>query len=78
MITRPDVPLLGINTDPSRSMGILCGKFLYKDRSSAKHIEKIFNQIEDEKFTFKLRKRMNCKITRSADEESSSGSEGRN
>lgn len=39
MIDNSNVPILGINTDPGRSLGILCGKFLYKERSSAKHIE---------------------------------------
>jgi len=43
MMVDSTIPLLGINTDPSRSLGILCGKFLYKERSSKKHIEKIFN-----------------------------------
>jgi hypothetical protein len=47
MMQSPDVPLLGINTDPDRSMGILCGKFLFKKRSSEKHIEKIFKQLEE-------------------------------
>ena len=50
MMQSPDVPLLGINTDPDRSMGILCGKFLFKKRSSEKHIEKIFKQLEEQKF----------------------------
>jgi len=30
MIHNPHVPLLGINTDPGRSLGVLCGKFIYK------------------------------------------------
>ena len=47
MMTNPDIPLLGINTDPDRSMGILCGKFIFKNRSSEKHIEKIFHQLEE-------------------------------
>lgn len=50
MMDNPDVPLLGINTDPGRSLGILCSKFLYKERSSPAHIAKIFDQIESGKF----------------------------
>ena len=65
MIDNCHVPLLGINTDPSRSLGILCGKFLYKERSSKKHIEKIFNQIEEERFSYNYRQRMNCQFIRS-------------
>lgn len=43
MIDDPNVALLGVNTDPGRSLGILCGKFLYKERSSEKHINKTFD-----------------------------------
>jgi NAD kinase len=46
MIPNSSIPLLGINTDPGRSLGILCSKFLYKERSSDKQIEKIFMQLE--------------------------------
>lgn len=42
MIDNPFVPLLGINSDPGRSLGMLCGKFLYKHRSKKKHIDRIF------------------------------------
>mmetsp|Transcript_29572 Transcript_29572/g.45093 ORF Transcript_29572/g.45093 Transcript_29572/m.45093 type:complete len:98 (+) Transcript_29572:348-641(+) len=62
MILSNDVPLLGINTDPGRSLGILCGKFLYKERSSRKYIERIFNQLDDESFQWMNRLRMNVKI----------------
>jgi NAD kinase len=47
MIKSRDVPILGINTDPGRSLGILCSKFLYKDRSSKEHIGRIFSQLEE-------------------------------
>lgn len=30
MIYDPELPILGVNTDPGRSLGILCGKFIYK------------------------------------------------
>lgn len=50
MMDNAAVPLLGINTDPGRSLGILCSKFLYKERSSPNHIAKIFDQIERGKF----------------------------
>lgn len=55
MIDDPNVALLGVNTDPGRSLGILCGKFLYKERSSAKHINKTFDQLEDQKFSWFVR-----------------------
>lgn len=55
MMDNPDVPLLGINTDPGRSLGILCSKFLYKERSSPNHIAKIFDQIENGKFQWMIR-----------------------
>lgn len=45
MIESCDTPLVGINTDPGRSLGILCSKFLYKDRTQPAHIEKIFVQL---------------------------------
>ena len=47
MVTNAETPMLGINTDPGRSLGILCGKFLYAENSSEAHIEKIFKQIEE-------------------------------
>lgn len=43
MITNCKTPILGINTDPGRSLGILCSKFLYKDRSKDSAIHKIFD-----------------------------------
>jgi len=66
MIDNNNLPLLGINTDPGRSLGILCSKFLYKERSSPKHIQKIFSQIEQQQFTWMHRQRMNCRITPNA------------
>jgi NAD kinase len=55
MMDNSEVPLLGINTDPARSLGILCSKFLYKERSSPKHIAKIFDQLEEGKFSWMIR-----------------------
>ena len=43
MIENSQQPLLGINTDPGRSLGILCAKFLYKNRSKESDINKIFD-----------------------------------
>ena len=60
MIDDPNIALLGVNTDPGRSLGILCSKFLYKERSSAKHINKTFDQLEQQKFSWFVRQRMNC------------------
>ncbi len=42
MIESDQIPILGINTDPSRSLGNLCNKFLYKERTKEKHIDKLF------------------------------------
>ena len=43
MILNDKVPLLGINSDPKRSSGVLCGKNMFKNRSSEKHIKRIFD-----------------------------------
>ena len=43
MIENNKVPILGINTDPARSLGILCSKFLYKDRINEKRLNKILD-----------------------------------
>ena len=52
-------------------MGILCAKFLYKNRSKESNIHKIFDQIENMQFQWMFRQRLNCKITQSIyDEES--------
>ena len=62
MIDCNKVPLLGINTDPGRSLGILCSKFLYKERSSKTYIDRLFQQLEEGSFEWMHRQRMNCKI----------------
>jgi NAD+ kinase len=54
-VTSINTPMLGINTDPQRSLGILCGKFLYKQNITEKHIEKIFKQLEESKFSWLFR-----------------------
>jgi NAD+ kinase len=64
MVVDPELPMLGINTDPGRSLGILCGKFIYKQRSQKKHIEKIFTQIEEQKYTWLYRQRIMLQIDR--------------
>ena len=33
MIEDCNTPILGVNSDPGRSLGILCSKFLYKNRT---------------------------------------------
>ena len=63
MIESSTTPLLGINTDPGRSLGILCAKFLYKNRSKESDINKIFDQLEQKQFEWMFRQRLNCKIT---------------
>jgi len=41
MIESDQIPILGINTDPSWSLGNLCNRFLYKERTKKKHIDKL-------------------------------------
>jgi NAD kinase len=43
MVCESEVPMLGINTDPGRSLGILCSKFLYKDRLKEQSMHKMFD-----------------------------------
>lgn len=41
-IENPDLPILGINTDPSRSTGHLCNQKIYNEKKE-KQIENIFD-----------------------------------
>lgn len=43
MIEDIKTPILGVNTDPGRSLGILCSKFLYKNRTRKVQINRIFD-----------------------------------
>lgn len=63
MMPDNSVPMLGINTDPGRSLGILTSKFLYKERTKPKNIHKIVDQLEEGEFRWAERQRAMCKIT---------------
>ena len=50
-IETPDLPILGINTDPSRSTGHLCNQKILNEKKE-KQIENIFDQLEKENFEY--------------------------
>lgn len=57
MIKTPSLPILGINTDPSRSAGALTTRkipFNFKE----KEIKKIFTHLDRENFEFFNRQRL--------------------
>ena len=57
MIRNRHLPVLGVNTDPSRSIGCLCNKrIFYDDRKN--QIERMFRYIEQENFEFFYRHRL--------------------
>lgn len=58
MIENTDVPILGLNTDPSRSIGFLCNNKIYNDMKE-KQIERIFDNLEKENFEYFYRQRLN-------------------
>jgi NAD kinase len=60
-IETPDLPILGINTDPSRSTGHLCNQKIYNDKKE-KQIENIFDQLEKENFEYFYRQRINFQM----------------
>lgn len=64
LCTSSETPMLGVNTDPSRSLGILCGKFIYKNRNQQKIVEKLITQIEEEQYTWLYRQRFMCEVKR--------------
>lgn len=55
MVESNDIPMLGINTDPARSLGVLCSKFLYKDRINEKKLNKLIDQLEEGDFKWMYR-----------------------
>lgn len=58
MIENSEVPILGLNTDPSRSIGFLCNNKIYNDVKE-KQIEKLFDNLEKENFEYFYRQRVN-------------------
>lgn len=58
IIENMDTPILGLNTDPSRSIGFLCNNKIYNDMKE-KQIEKIIENLEKENFEYFYRQRIN-------------------
>jgi len=58
LIVNDKVPMLGLNTDPSRSSGFLCNAKIYNDMKE-KNIERIFHNLEKENFEYFYRTRVN-------------------
>lgn len=61
------VPILGLNTDPSRSSGYLCNAKIYNDMKE-KNIERIFHSLERENFEYFFRQRI-CFRVKAEDKE---------
>ena len=53
--------MLGINTDPTRSIGFLCNNKIYND-TKEKQIERIFDNLDKQNFEYFYRQRINFKI----------------
>jgi NAD+ kinase len=58
IIENMNTPILGLNTDPSRSIGFLCNNKIYNDMKE-KQIEKIIENLEKENFEYFYRQRIN-------------------
>ena len=54
VIKSRNIPILGINTDPSRSIGHLCNAKIYNDKKEDE-LEKIFNNLDRENFDYFFR-----------------------
>jgi len=54
MIKNRQMPILGVNTDPQRSVGCLCNRKVYHDSSDA-DINKMMRYIERENFEYFMR-----------------------
>ena len=61
IIDNTDTPMLGINTDPTRSIGFLCNNKIYND-TKEKQIERIFDNLDKENFEYFYRQRLNFSI----------------
>jgi len=61
IIEDTNTPILGINTDPSRSIGFLCNNKIYNDMKE-KQIEKIFENLDKENFEYFYRQRINFRM----------------
>ena len=58
VIQSPDLPILGINTDPQRSTGHLCTHKIFNEKKESQ-IERIFDQLEKDNFEYFYRQRIN-------------------
>ena len=54
MVKDSSIPILGINTDPQRSVGCLCNRKIFFN-SKDKDIERMFQHFERENFEYFLR-----------------------
>ena len=61
VIENPHLPILGINTDPSRSTGHLCTAKIHNDKKE-RQIEHIFDQLEKDNFEYFYRQRINFQM----------------
>ena len=57
MMNDRSLPILGVNTDPQRSVGCLCNRKVFYD-SREYDIKKMFRYIERENFEFFYRQRL--------------------
>lgn len=61
VIENQHLPILGINTDPSRSTGHLCTAKIHNDKKE-RQIERIFDQLEKDNFEYFYRQRINFQM----------------
>ena len=57
MIKNSNIPILGVNTDPARSVGCLCNRKIWFNERD-KNIAMMFKHLERENFEFFNRQRM--------------------
>jgi len=61
VIKNQNVPILGLNTDPSRSIGKLCNKAI-ENEEKEKKLENIFTALELGHFEYFYRTRLNFRV----------------
>ena len=57
MIKNRNMPILGVNTDPQRSVGCLCNRKVFH-KTSDYDIDKMMRYIERENFEYFMRQRL--------------------
>ena len=60
-IDNSNMPILGLNTDPSRSVGFVCNKKVYYDQKE-KNIQNISENLEKQNFQYFYRQRLNIRL----------------